>query len=208
MKSVFILFAVFSFASRVVSNIDAKYYQVKPWVKLLLCQVFSQEDSQTAAELMKRCKFLNEVRANFTICCEYPLLVMWELDFKMCQEKCASDGEPNDDCCILSCCLFKIGALTQSEGGPIEVDPKGLIYSFLLSVGNDTQWLPVVTKSSRRCYDDIPNTYENNCNNRIPKQLYSIVDCCYIENYLKCAKWNPYDVKECAYTIEYVSTCL
>lgn len=162
----------------------------------------------TGPEHAERCKFLNKVRANFTICCEYPTLVMWATDLNICEEQCASEGEPNDNCCILACCFIKIGALRQSEGGPIEVDPNGLIYSFLLSVGNDTQWLPVITESTQRCYDDIPNTYENDCSNRMPKQLYSIIDCCYKENFLKCAKWNPFDIKECEYTTEYVSICL
>lgn len=126
--------------------------------------------------------------------------------------ECHSDGNENvNDCCELTCCFQKLGVLTtqvnEDESKQVDVDWRGLVYSFLLSVGNDTLWTPVVNETVKRCYEQFSNSGEFDCKGQIPKHLFHIIDCSYLENYLKCAKWNPHDLKECEYTYQYVKKC-
>lgn len=78
---------------------------------------------------------------------------MWQME--ACQRKCRREGRNNDNCCVLPCCLFLLGILKEtSPDAKPAVDPTGLAYSFLLSVGNDTVWMPVIEGSTQRCYND------------------------------------------------------
>jgi hypothetical protein len=150
--------------------------------------------------------YLNDVRANLTACCEYPALVLWQWQYDYCTDTCMQDSLSRDRCCILVCCLNLLTIL-GSTTEKTEVKQEGLVYSFLLSVGNDTAWRPVVENSVSRCHTQLSekeNAYDCEV---IPKNLYLMVDCAYLENYLKCSKWNPYSYEECPYTHEYVTKC-
>lgn len=180
-------------------------------ISLATYLVSSQEDQETEEERQKACEHWNSVRANYTICCEYPILVIWTWQYRLCEAQCEKDGEKGKNCCILPCCLNTLGVMNTmvNEDGKkqIEVDWKGLVYSFLLSVGNDTQWTPIITETVQRCYSQFSETNEFLCGDRIPSHLFLIIDCSYLEHYLKCAKWNPHDLKECEYTYKYVQKC-
>lgn len=170
-----------------------------------LFKVLSQEE--TEEEKQKSCSYLNSIRANYTICCEYPILVMWRWQYNYCQELCNYDAY---NCCSYECSYRLLGVLveTVNEDGTfqIDVDWLGLVYSFLNSVGNDTLWTPVVHEAVKRCHDQFSNTGEYYCY-KVPYYLFTIMDCAYIENYLRCAKWNPYGIKECDITYQYVKKC-
>lgn len=77
----------------------------------------------------------------------------------------------------------------------------------MMSVDEDENWVPVVTLSIDRCYDQFSATGEFDCGTEIPRHLYLIINCAYTENYLKFAKWNPFGIKECTYTMQYVKMC-
>lgn len=83
----------------------------------------------------------------------------------------------------------------------------GIHDAFLLSVGNDTRWAPVVRTAVDRCYEDLIGVDDGYSCDIIPKNLYMIIDCCYNENFLKCPTWNPHNLKECQYTYDYISKC-
>lgn len=173
--------------------------------------VLSQEESETEEEKQTTCKYLNTIRANYTVCCEYPLLVIWRWQYDLCKDKCEKDGESDITCCTLACGLNTLGVLhtaTNNEGkNQIDVYWHGLVYSFLLSVGNDTQWTPVINETVQRCYNQFSETNEFDCSGRIPNHIFSIIECCYVEHFLKCAKWNPHGLKECEFTYKYVQKC-
>lgn len=61
---------------------------------------------------------------------------------------------------MLPCQLKMIKALKEKDdrSGLLEIDYTGLVYSFLLSVGNDSMWLPVVELSTKNCYDQFTGT--------------------------------------------------
>lgn len=114
-------------------------------------QVFAEE--MTDEEQTKKCLFLNSVRSNFTACCAYPALVMWRWQMDICQEHCRSNAENGNEvdvqCCIKVCAFGLLQVLTSdTEFSPVK--PSGLIHSFMLSVGNDTKWEPVITNSVNR----------------------------------------------------------
>jgi hypothetical protein len=46
----------------------------------------------------------------------------------------------------------------ENEFGELILNPAGIIDSFLLSVGNNTQWIPVVTHTTHKCYDQFANS--------------------------------------------------
>jgi hypothetical protein len=51
---------------------------------------------QTSEEKQAECRYLNEVRANFTFCCRYPLLVIWGSVFLKCEEYCVDKFIPKE----------------------------------------------------------------------------------------------------------------
>lgn len=174
-------------------------------------QIHAQEE--TEEEKQKTCEYLNSVRANYTICCHYPLLVMWTYQYNECLAECNVTGwDTHGSCCLQPCCLRKIGLLNPvyNEDGVLsksEVDWLGLVYSFMLSVGNDTQWFPVVNGTSYRCYLSYSETQNGVDCGGIPLNLYDVIGCCYNENFLKCPPWNPHNIKQCDQTWQYVKKC-
>lgn len=121
-------------------------------------------------------------------------------------------GQDKQQCCILSCCLYTLGVLTANKnanGSPVaSFYPAGLIYSFMLSVGNDTQWAPVIAYSSNRCSVHITDKNGQLDCDVIPKSLYDVIDCQYIQNYLNCPTWNPKGIEACHYTMTFVKKCM
>lgn len=139
--------------------------------------------------------------------------MIWKFQYAEFQAKCKNIIETEGEhlCCMNVCCLHRLKILTSIDSDlglrSFDVDWRGLVYSFLLSVNNDTQWNPVISETVQRCYDQFSNTNEFNCNSQIPTHLYQIVDCCYLEHFLRCAKWNPFGLKECEFTYKYVQNC-
>jgi hypothetical protein len=58
-------------------------------------------------------------------------------------------------CCVGVCFYVRLGILAKSSDGSekLEVDYKGIVYSFLLSVGNSTIWAPIIETSMKTCYE-------------------------------------------------------
>lgn len=158
---------------------------------------------------------MNSVRANYTACCLYPAFVIPIDALIECIHKCLDEALQGhmSPCCVNTCCYVdKIGvfSVTEDENGNItnaemHLDP--LISSFLLSVGNDSAWIPVITNSVNRCYNDLWSTNEGYSCDFIPNSFYEIVGCAYLENYLKCPVWNPSNILECQYTHRHVEYC-
>lgn len=169
----------------------------------------STQDYQDGSET--NCEYLNTVRANYTACCEYPLLVVWQWQMRRCSDPCNNTTGDLEFCCVISCCFNSLGIIrtvvNDDASTQIDIDTQGLIYSLMLSVGNDTQWHLVITNSAERCYSQFSATGEFECDGQIPAHLFSIADCVYIENFLKCAKWNPNVLIECDATYKYVKGC-
>ena len=168
--------------------------------------------TESESERFSKCKYLNSVRASYTACCQYPMLVVWTWQFKECKENCV--GIDTNGCCTLSCCLNKLGALTllKDEKGRVDrviVNWHGLVYSFMLSVGNDTKWGPVLKEVVSKCDDENGSTdsgYE--CDGLIPMSFYDIVKCSYRQNFLNCPNWNPSGRADCQYTYDFVEQCV
>lgn len=150
-----------------------------------------------------------------TVCCQYPMFVIWTWQFNLCVKQCAGVSKRLQSCCQAKCQYVDQQGLltvtTNEDGsyGPTSMNPAALVTSFLLSVGNDTQWAPVVTNSVQRCYDDIWGASDGTvlCG-FIPISFFDIINCCYIEDYLKCPNYNPYSLSECDYTYKFVKDCM
>lgn len=98
--------------------------------------------------------------------------------------------------------------VTNDDGTTIsDISADGMIATFLLSVGNEPRWTEAVTTSVRRCFGLLSNTLEYDCGDRVPMYLYDITDCAYLEIYLRCPPWNPFGLKECDYTYQYIEQC-
>lgn len=78
----------------------------------------------------------------------------------------------------------------------------------MTSVGNDPIWLPIVTLTTKRCYADFFDFSDEYYCDEIPKYLYDVVDCTYIENFLRCPLFNPKRLNQCLMTFQYVDECL
>lgn len=166
-------------------------------------QVFSQDDLS--------CEELNDLRTNYTACCEYPLFVVWQWQHDECSEQCQYSYFK--DCCITQCCFRLLGVLSiiRDDQGSllfVDINRDALISSFLLSVGNSTLWAPIVSATVYKCYQELWGTHvkEEVCS-FIPGSFYPIVSCSYTENFLKCPVWNPQQINECNFTLEYVEKC-
>lgn len=156
------------------------------------------------------CKNLNSVRANFTACCRYPLIVIERNYITECNDTCVFEEE-DYDCCISTCALEKNGMIynvTNEDGSTsVDISSEAMVRSFMLSIGNEERWINVLNQSVQRCYDQFMSLSDFDCDGRVPLSLFDITDCCYIENYLKCPPWNPSGLKECEYTLQYLSEC-
>lgn len=177
-------------------------------------KIFAEEE-ETGAEQTKSCLYLNGVRANFTACCEYPAIVVWEWQMSLCVDECTeklanvdeAELEDAERCCILVCNLNAIKILSsKTEASPLEAS--GFIHSFMLSVGNETIWEPVITNAINRCFSQNEGSDQGFDCGIIPVAIYSIADCAYLEHFLKCPKWNPSGLSQCVYTHQYAKECI
>lgn len=164
----------------------------------------------TDEERKKMCKYLNSVRANFTDCCKYPLLVIKRAPYNECVAQCKNFTFKH--CCMSVCTFRKIGVLNEVTNEdeappPSEVDWTSLVSSFMMSVKGDDQWLPVINASVYRCYTQFSESNMGMHCAVIPLNLYYVIDCSYDENFLKCPPWNLNNIKACADTWNYVKKC-
>lgn len=141
---------------------------------------------ETEADITESCKHSKTVRTN-TACCHKPVLAIWGHAHKQCRDKC-SVGRPGPwdnpfTCCIFQCCLLASGQLVVVENddgtSQVVVDWQAIVSSLLLSVGNDTQWTPIVNETVQRCFEQHGNTGEYNCEGLIPITLVEMVNCSY-----------------------------
>jgi hypothetical protein len=59
-----------------------------------LSVIFQNADEvQTSEEKKQECKYLNSVRANFTFCCRYPMLVIWRWQHIICRDACKAQED-------------------------------------------------------------------------------------------------------------------
>lgn len=167
---------------------------------------------KNSTEIFQKCKYLNSVRASYTACCQYPVLVVWTWQHTDCIVKCK--GADTDGCCAFSCCLYKLGILypaidRQGNVIGVNIEKRNLVYSFMLSIGNDTRWEPYMNTVASKCINENGATdvgYE--CGGIIPMSFYKVVNCVYKENFLNCPTWNPSGLIDCQYTREYVEKCV
>lgn len=153
-------------------------------IKFLSWKVLTHEE--TEANTTESCKYSKTVRTN-TACCYTPVLAIWGYAHDQCRDKC-SVGRPGPydnpfTCCIFQCCLIASGQLVVVENddgtSQVDVDWRAVVSSFLLSVGNDTQWTPIVNETVQRCFEQHGNTGEYICEGLIPINLPPIVNCSY-----------------------------
>lgn len=167
-----------------------------------LSTTLSPDDTAT------RCAYLNTVRANFTACCQYPVIVIWIWQKSQCDANCASSVDPNRCCNILCNYRFmNVIAPVNNNANNFTYDPTtGLATAFMLSIGNDTRWTDTVTASVSYCVNAIAQqaTYDS-CG--IPTQLQDIINCAYNEIFYRCPLWNLNNLVECDFTREYVDLC-
>lgn len=85
---------------------------------------------------------------------------------------------------------------------------RGLAKSFMLSVGNDSQWEEPVESSCEECLRrSLPIRPAATDCLEMPLQIYTVINCAYNEIYLKCPPWNPHDIKECEFTKQFIQEC-
>lgn len=139
--------------------------------------------------------------------------VIWKWQLKRCESQCKDAGQKGQRCCIVPCGMYMLGVLKENKNedgtpAPGTIQKTGLIYSFMLSVGNDTQWAPVITGSSEKCISQFDGAGgEMDCD-VIPMAFYDVLNCVYSQNYQKCPTWNPHGIEACQYTIQFVQKCM
>lgn len=143
----------------------------------------------------------------------YVFLVIWVWQLKDCYQHCTDIGQDGSVCCVQVCGLQTVGALianTDADGSPApgNISAAGITYSFMLSVGNDTQWTPLITETSNRCVSQFAGDGGRVTCEVIPEAFYHVINCGYIQNYLKCPTWNPAGINECQYTYQFVKLCM
>ena len=191
--------------------------------KFMNFQVTSHDvNDMTEDEKQQYCDHLHAIRAKFTECCEYPKLGIWGWDVNDCDLYCATQGvtgqaDENGDvgyCCGLSCQYYKMQLISLAKDPttglllPSELYNTGYLYSFMLSVGNDTQWEPIIKDVVDRCYNQFASTGNGYYCEIIPYTLWSVAECCYMELFMKCPNWNPQGLASCALTYEYAVKCI
>lgn len=83
----------------------------------------------------------------------------------------------------------------------------GLKYSFLLSVGNASQWMEPITESCSYCNNLVQKHPEETDECGVPFYLYDIINCVYSENYFRCPNYNPHQLPECDLSQQYNEIC-
>lgn len=180
-------------------------------------QVYSRANqaSNKTAKLAakKRCKYLNGVRANFTVCCRFPTFVVWLWELTRCKTEAVAIGK-KENACVVNACLYRtrgIVSYEKNQDGSIakmHINWKKIIPSFMISIRNDTKWRSVVTTSAKDCYDYMSDDGSISACGLYPLWYLDIIDCMYEENFINCPRWNPHLLKECEYSREYVENCM
>lgn len=160
-------------------------------------------------EIKDRCSYLNTVRANFTVCCQYPSLVLWRWQLNQCIGECQNINQIDNSCCISVCNYRLLSVIPQpnNNANNASFDPtEGLITAFMLSIGNTSEWTQTIRDSCTLCNNAVGKQPEyDSCG--IPIHLYSIVNCAYNEMFFNCPKWNPSNIQECDFTRQFIDTC-
>lgn len=183
---------------------------------IVIHRALQQDEDSTNDQLLEHCRYLNSVRANFTACCKYTALVAWDWTWDYCAEgdcKIVMDsGGDTMACCMLTCILV-VSEIIEITSDPVgaKLLPTGLVLSFMMSVGNDSSWSPIVNQSISRCFsqfegggysEDTPLDCPT-----VPSNFFPVIDCTYLQNYLKCPVWNPHGLEACQYSHQYVDQC-
>lgn len=117
-------------------------------------------------------------------------------------------------CCIIECCFGRLGILQNvinaDKSVQIQPVPQNIFNAFMIArerFNESTAWLSVVNMSVELCYNQVSPTNQFDCDNAIPTYVYSIIDCTYLQNFLRCPSWNQND-PECATTYKYAQNCM
>ncbi|CAG9811935.1 unnamed protein product [Chironomus riparius] len=135
------------------------------------------------------CAAMDANRRNFSDCCEYPQLVVWQWQYNMCIKNVQAKGQEPNRCNVMPCCYQYMGTIdsTVTKSG---IKVAGLKYSFLLSVNNNTAWVKPINESVEICNKHLrktvpskrnANAYKSfwDCYETIPLYLYDIIGCSY-----------------------------
>jgi hypothetical protein len=124
------------------------------------------------------------------------------------------DGNYYAYCCQIITTLTEGGFLKFSTDPNVkpETDVRRLISIMEMAAKDKLEWVPVVTNSAKRCYDDcfgLEAAYGYSCL-VVPNILETITMCSEKENFLKCPEkyWNPDKLSMCTEKRKYVEECL
>ena len=172
-------------------------------------QVLTQEDFlQTEEEKERECSFYWTFAETFSDCCEAPYFNFPDDLWERCMEEC-SEHRFTDDCCYQKCYLSGLGIVKLVANGNdtavSDFDWDGVGNLYMITVGNDPQWEPVVKKVVTRCVNQfVDDNYDCNF---LTKVYPDIVDCISMQNYLQCPGWNPQGLSNCTFNYLLVSKC-
>lgn len=178
-------------------------------------QVLADDDDEPDQDKHAICSKLSSSRSSYYLCCSMPIFYSQAWMVKDCQNKCASWTKTNPSCCVKSCLHEKKGILKYERAGNESV-PKvrmgsweGIVESFMMGFKNDSGWLPIISNSAQFCFNQFANQdLGYNCAGLIPVSIVKTIDCCFKQNFLNCAYWNPYEKKGCENTRQYVENCI
>ncbi|KAL7015132.1 hypothetical protein ACKWTF_016295 [Chironomus riparius] len=165
------------------------------------------------------CAAMDANRRNFSDCCEYPQIVVWQWQYNMCIKNVQAKGQEPNRCNVMPCCYQYMGTIdsTVTKSG---IKVAGLKYSFLLSVNNNTAWVKPINESVEICNKHLrktvpskrnANAYKSfwDCYETIPLYLYDIIGCSYNFNYIWCPNELFHsELDRCDMTRQYVYNCL
>lgn len=174
-------------------------------IAVLLVRIIHQFNVKRA----ENCQLLNSFRENVTACCRYPRLVIWTWNYKRCFKDCLKAAISEQMCCIEACCYRKLGIVSDDWNSSTDINITGLIYSFMLSIGNDSQWKPLITRSVVACNEQhfLTKGSQLRCG-ILPERMYDVITCVYKQCFVKCPTWNPRALENCHRTYQYVNKCL
>lgn len=126
-----------------------------------------------------------------------------------CKDECQRNFQAENDCCPVVCNYRRINVIPQANEtsrnatwNPVA----GLVYAFMLSIGNDTRWTQTVSDTLNFCFNTVlKQPLYDICG--IPLHLYDIINCAYNQLFLRCPVWNPSNISECVYTREFINIC-
>lgn len=151
-------------------------------------------------------------------CCINPEIFTWSNIFEECVKVCGGnetidtiqvDATEEYNCCKMVCVLTKMEFLIFSPDPNIkpEVDIKGIIKVYMLSVNNDPAWEPIVQSATQRCFEDSYGLFPGFFCGVIPNSLQELTNCVYKEFFLKCPYWNQKELSRCEAAREYQKEC-